>query len=839
MRKVLLLLPALWLFAAACAGEPETVSIRLIDGFESVMVQGSPPASEPERTEWRFDGEGTLPALEEAEEAEEETIPCRTRTCAVARREAEDGEEVDEGEATFGWTAINDIEGLEVRDGMLVGTTGALPILLGVRRGELDESDVLYAVEIRMRVSEGTEVGIQFNGVRERDDDWVESRIEQLTDQPRRQLRAELTPGDDFLTYTLREAGATIRISAARNILLVPSDVEGAEFEIESVRIIPLKEHLATVPSGLGWHGLSEVYRETIVSRTPERIVMDVDLPARPWLDLAYGTIEDGPVTFEVTVTAAGTETSILKRTVTTPDRWSTSRLELSEYAGQSVTLSLGLDADEPGMLGYWGAPVVRNSGAMPDNNDVTEDRTALLDGGSKRPRAIILWIIDTMRRDHLESYGYERSTSPTMTKLADEGVRFADNISQASWTKVSIPSILTSLYPSTHGIIDTTDRLPSSVTTISEVLREAGYATWQTSSVRFSGKLSNLHQGVDVLHERTSIGELDHSASKTARTYVDRLLEWAGDHSDVPFFAFIHAFDPHSPFEPYAPYDALWGTSEGAAEHERGNGLWEGRMNDLPTQVQMDSTDVDQELYVQHEKDWYDGSIRAADVEVARLMEGLEQLGIADETLTVLMSDHGEEFVEHGYHFHGNNAYGEMMNVPLIMHWPGVLPAGTVVEQTTESVDMLPTLLELAGITPPEAAQGQSLLPLIVDPDGVSDFGAIQRAAFSERVVVPAISFMGLPHDSYSIVLDGWKLIQNENQAEDWPEFELYDHVKDPLNLEDVAEDHPDIVANLATELSTWREYAVSLRPPPDTEAIESLSAEEIARLRSLGYIN
>ena len=184
MRKVLLLLLSLSLFAAACTGEPETVSIRLIDGFESGMVQGSPMVAEPERTEWRFDGEGTLPALEEAEEAEEETIPCRTRTCAIARREAEDGEEVDEGEATFGWTAINDIEGLEVRDGMLVGTTGALPILLGVRPGELDESDVLYAVEIRMRVSEGTEVGIQFNGARERDDDWVESRIEQLTDQP-------------------------------------------------------------------------------------------------------------------------------------------------------------------------------------------------------------------------------------------------------------------------------------------------------------------------------------------------------------------------------------------------------------------------------------------------------------------------------------------------------------------------------------------------------------------------------------------------------------------------------------------------------------------------------
>ena len=814
MRKVLLLPLALSPFAAACVSEPETVSIRLIDDFESEMVQGSPPASEPERTEWRFDGEGTFPAPEE-------------------------GEGGDEGEGTFGWTALNDIEGLEVRDGMLVGSTGALPVLLGVRSDELDESDLLYAIEVRMRVSSGAEVGIQLNGAQERDDDWVESRIEQLTDQPRRQLRAELTPGDDFVTYTLREPGPTIRLSSARNVLLIPSDAEGADFEIELVRIIPLKEHLASIPSGPGWHGLSEIYRETIVSRAPERIVMDVDLPERPWLDLAYGTIEDGPITFEVTVDAGGTETSLLKRTVTTPQRWTTSRLELGEYAGQSVTLSLGLDADNPGMLGYWGSPVVRNSGAMPANNDVTEDRSALLDGGSKRPRAIILFISDTMRRDHLEVYGYERSTAPTLTRLANDGVRFADNISQASWTKVSVPSILTSLYPSTHGITDTPDRLTSSVTTMSEAFREAGYATWQTSSVQFSGKLTNLHQGVDVLHERESIGELDHSRAKTSRTYVDRFLEFAGDHNDVPFFAMLHVFDPHSPFEPYAPYDGLWGTTEGSEEHERGNELWQSRFDDLPTQVQLDSTDVDQELYVQHEHDWYDGSIRGMDVEIARLMEGLEELGIADETLFVLISDHGEEFLEHGYHFHGNNAYGEMMNVPLIMHWPGVLPGGTVVERTTESVDMMPTVLELAGIAPPEEAQGQSLLPLIVDPNGVSEFGAIQRAAFSERVAPPSIEAMGLRHDSYSIVLDGWKLVQNENQPEDWPEFELYDHVKDPINLDDVSDDHPDIVANLATELSTWREWAVSLRPPPDTEAIQDMSAEEIARLRSLGYIN
>ncbi|HSR42952.1 MAG TPA: sulfatase, partial [Longimicrobiales bacterium] len=599
------------------------------------------------------------------------------------------------------------------------------------------------------------------------------------------------------------------------------------------------REHLATIPSGPGWHGLSEIYRETLVSRSPERIDIPLDLPARPWLDLAFGTIEDGAVTFRASVSSGGTETSLLRRTVTTPDRWSTERLDLSEFAGRSVTLSLALESDSTGVLGYWGSPVVRNSGAMPANDEVTRDRAALPDGGAQRPRAVIVFLADALRRDHLEIYGYDRSTAPTLARMAEEGVVFEDNIAQGSWTKVSVPSMLTSLYPTSHQLTDIPDRLPSSTTTLSEAFREAGYATWQSSSVPFSGKLSNLHQGVDVLHERASIGELDHSGAKTARTYVDRFLEWAEDHHDVPFFAFVHVFDPHSVFEPYAPYDAQWGTPEGAEEYERGKELWEAMFDDLPTQEQIDSTDVDQELFVQHERDWYDGSIRAMDVEIARLMEGLEELGIADETLFAFVSDHGEEFLEHGHHFHGNSVYGEMVNVPLVMWWPGVLPGGTRVEQTTESVDMMPTLLELAGVSPPETAQGQSLLPLIVDPEGVSDFGAIRRAAFTERVQPPSMDEMGLPHDSYAIILDGWKLVKNENQAEGWPEYELYDHEDDPLNLNDVAADHPDVVERLAQELETWREWAVSLRPPPDSEAIEGLSEEEIARLRSLGYIN
>jgi arylsulfatase A-like enzyme len=174
----------------------------------------------------------------------------------------------------------------------------------------------------------------------------------------------------------------------------------------------------------------------------------------------------------------------------------------------------------------------------------------------------VILIVADTLRRDHLDAWGYERSTAPTVAALAAEGTRFADNISQGSWTKVAVPSLLTSLYASTHGVFDIPHKVPAKVTTLTEVFRENGYATFHTSSVMFSGKNSNLHQGVEVLHERDSIDDLGEYRSKTSRVYVDRLLPWLDDHAEQPFFVFLHVFDPHSPFRPMHPYDVRWGGS-------------------------------------------------------------------------------------------------------------------------------------------------------------------------------------------------------------------------------------------------------------------------------------
>ena len=285
----------------------------------------------------------------------------------------------------------------------------------------------------------------------------------------------------------------------------------------------------------------------------------------------------------------------------------------------------------------------------------------------------------------------------------------FTKDVSQATWTKVSVSSILTSLYPSSHGIVDTPDRLPSSVTTLAEVFQQAGYATFHTSSVPFTGRMTNLHQGVEVLHEAASIGDLDHSDSKTARTFVDRLLRWLETHRDTPFFAFLHVFVPHSPFEPYGPYDGAY-MDDAEAEQHRENlaaaveimepGLMKSQR--LPSVETLAEAGIDADIFLDAEMDWYDASIKAMDVEVGRLLEKIDALGRRDDTLIVFMSDHGEEFLEHGHHWHGVTAYGEMLNVPLFFSWPGVIPTRRI-DTVVQSIDVYPTLLDLA----PVAADG------------------------------------------------------------------------------------------------------------------------------------
>src|SRR5688572_19676134 len=400
--------------AVACSSGPRPAAapaaIRLVDEFKPANISGgsSAPRREIPRTEWRFDQ------------------PIKDK-----------------------WEAGAGVTGLAVRDGTLSGrTTTTFPLIHVQRTSGLDNHDIVHAIEIRMRVSAvsaGGQLAMTAFGGEKLD---VE---EMIRGGDGFWMKTPITAGTEMQTVTLTPAMHLVG-RQLRHVLVRPTDQSGATFDIESVRLVFRKEHLASIASGVAWQGLKEIYRESIAARAPETATFTVRVPANAWLDLAVGTIEDDPVTFRINTTADGKPGDLLlERTITTPHRWERTPIDLAKFAGQTITLACALESATAGTLGFWGAPVIRvrtPAAAQPGGAPAAS-------APGRRPRGVILVQADTLRRDHLDAYGYNRDTAPALKKLAGEGTLFKNFTTQATWTKVSTPTLMTSLYPSSHGVAD------------------------------------------------------------------------------------------------------------------------------------------------------------------------------------------------------------------------------------------------------------------------------------------------------------------------------------------------------------------------------------------------
>jgi arylsulfatase A-like enzyme len=718
-----------------------------------------------------------------------------------------------------GWEAGPGVADLRVVEGKLTGRSTSDNPVIHLDWADMPSSaDTVHAIVLKLRVSAGSAVALGFSADAKGFD--LKEEIREAKTWPWRET-ARVHPGDDLRTVEIVPP-LTRPARTLRHIMIRPTDASGASFAIESIRVVSREDYLESIPSGVSWQGLSEIYHESLVARAPEVMRFTLSLPVNPWLDLDIGTVEDGPVTFRVSAVLGASSqfgepssTLLFERTVTRAHRWEPAGVDLSAFSGRKITLTLGLVADTPassahpaastGALGLWGSPVVR-------------DRSRPMRDGA--PQGVILVWADTLRRDHLGAYGYARPTSPQIDRLAAEGTLFDACVGQATWTKVATPAMMTSLYPATNGVRQFLDRLPAGATTLAEVFRDAGYATVSYSSILLTGQMTNLNQGFDEVHESGSLP--DQESSKTAREYVDRLLPWLTAHKDVPFFVFLHVSDPHDPFKPYAPYDTLWNDAAAADGHQRQMEAVKPFIADplmkligMPSRAELAKAGFDPDAYTAFNEGWYDGSIRAMDAEIGRLMERLGTLGLAGKTLVVFTGDHGEEFLDHGRSFHGQSVYGELNDVPLIFHRPGAIPAGARVAETVESIDIMPTLLAMSGLPIPGEAQGVSLVPLLTAGRWAA------RPAFSEKAETLNDVDAPPPHDteSFSISDGTWKLIDNTKRAEAAPAAELYDRHADPRDQHDVAASHPEIVKRLTSELAAWRTRAEAARLAPDSE--------------------
>ncbi len=302
------------------------VAIHLVDEFNPENAEGTPQeaVTVPSRTEWRFDGSAPSPSSEA-------TSP------------------------TLGWQAGPGVVDLQVRDGRLVGrSTSDCPIIYAERTVGLDDPDFLHAIEIRMRVSAGENLSIRFSTSEKLN---LERKVEQIKIDAVH-ATTPIVADNEMKTYIIRGNLFRNAEEVIRHVLIRPTDVNEATFEIESFRLVFRKEYLASNSPLVSWQGLARIHHQTLVAKTAEEIRFPLSLPDRPWLDLALGTIEDGPVTFEVKIRPAGgraEDAFLLARTLTMPRRWEPVQVDLSDYATKDVILSLSLAAEKEGTLGLLG----------------------------------------------------------------------------------------------------------------------------------------------------------------------------------------------------------------------------------------------------------------------------------------------------------------------------------------------------------------------------------------------------------------------------------------------------------------------------------------------------
>jgi arylsulfatase A-like enzyme len=312
--------------------------------------------------------------------------------------------------------------------------------------------------------------------------------------------------------------------------------------------------------------------------------------------------------------------------------------------------------------------------------------------------RNLILISIDTLRADHLGSYGYYIEMSPNIDNFASEGVRFSRAISQSSWTLPAHASLFTGFYPSSHGAVNKQRSIPPSFLMLGEILRNAGYRSAAFTGGGYLNPKYGFEQGfMDYRH----FNRLD---SDDVWSFVDGVGE-------RPFFLFLHTYNVHNY---YVPPD-LMGFISG--EFKEDYQELENIMSFVENHL-LEDLDEESRRVMEHLHDRYNISILAIDQQFGSFWRGLEEKGLLDNTIVVFFSDHGEEFGEHGRTFHGGTLFNDQVHVPLLMKLPDGIAKRKVVKEVVELMDVFPTVLEYLGLPVPEGIDGQSLVPLIEGED-------------------------------------------------------------------------------------------------------------------------
>ena len=420
----------------------------------------------------------------------------------------------------------------------------------------------------------------------------------------------------------------------------------------------------------------------------------------------------------------------------------------------------------------------------------------------------VIFILLDSVRADHLSCYGYKRNTSPSIDKLASEGVIFKQAVSQSTWSLPDFCSLFTSRYVINHKVDEIDKRLKDSELTLAEILKIYGYQTVAFTGGFWLSSVFNINQGFDMYVEEQLFGKLTDTASLA--------VSWLEKNKERRFFLLLQGFDGHSPFTAPLMYRSMYVDSkyEGVfkniiLDHRVGDRIAGNRFfldYDFKNSVEIHYEDI------RHIIDLYDAEIRYADSAIGEFLNKLDELGISDNTIVVLTSSHGVPLFEHGIILrrkHGGPTE-DIIRVPLIIRHPAFKEGiRNTISSQVQHIDVMPTILDFLEIPINHQAQGVSLFPLIKGKRG--------------RITNQYACISG--YKEIAIRTASWKLI---NMFEAGERYELYDLKQLPIEQENLILQRADISDVFKQRLNLFLRKAGN-----DSEECEMIPEYKIEEMR------
>lgn len=541
----------------------------------------------------------------------------------------------------------------------------------------------------------------------------------------------------------------------------------------------------------------------TLLLPARSALALALELPAGSWLAwerlhgagggwLEVGIEVDGEAPRALPAPTSG-------RLALTPGDGALVELALRARGGGEVRLE-GARIHSPGMAPGMAPDIAPDAGASPMP-------------APARPPNLVLYVIDTLRADHLGAYGYPLPTSPAIDAFAREGVLFRAARAQSSWTKPAVATLLTGLYPITHGADRRARGLAPGVETLAALVAPAGYqSAFFTTNPTVTAKFG-FDRGFDeyryLSHPRgggRGRGHVD--SGEIHRAVVDWL-----DRRDParPFLLVVHTLDPHDPYRPPERFRRRFAPR---VEVEVACCVRAAELAALsPAQAR---TRAGEMIAL------YDGEIAQNDESFGALLAELARRGLGERSAILLTSDHGEEFYDHGGWRHAETLYEEVLRVPMILRLPGGAHAGRTIEAPADQIDVVPTLLALAGLAAPAQLPGGSWLPALAGgaPPAAESLAWLEHPAFSLA----------------SATLDGWKGIRARGGWRPPLERggeELYRLADDPGERRDLARDRGVHRRFLLGRLAAAEARFGAAAAAPEV----AIDAELERSLRALGY--